>query len=108
MAVTSCGAALDRKGGVLRTKNSGDKVDALRKRANEIKAALGAVQAKQRKQERLDDRRLKLLIGMAVVADVQCDDAAEGNQRKAYIAEVLARNTVSETARTFLKVKGWL
>lgn len=95
----------------MRTGNSGDKVDALRKRANEIKAALEAVQAKQRQQEKADDRHIKALIGAAMVADVESADGGdkqERTRRKAYIGEVLARNTVSEPARAFLKVKGWL
>ena len=93
----------------MRPRSTGDKVDALRTRANEIKAALEAVQAKQRVQEKSDDRRLKALIGAAVVADVEtCADADEQEKRKAYISGVLVRNTVSEAARTFLRVKGWL
>jgi hypothetical protein len=94
--------------GLLRGNTGGDKVDALRKRASEIKAALEAVQAKQRRQEKADDRRIKALIGEAMVADVEGASAAEQSGRKAYISEVLARNTVAEPARAFLKVKGWL
>jgi hypothetical protein len=93
----------------LKDVKTGDKVDALRKRANEIKAALEAVQAKQRQQEKADDRRVKSLIGAAVIADVEGGaDTADGKQRKAYVSEILARNTVSGPARTFLKMKGWL
>jgi hypothetical protein len=98
-----------REGGLLKDVKTGDKVDALRKRANEIKAALEAVQAKQRQQEKADDRRVKALIGAAVIADVEGGaDTADGKQRKAYVSESLARNTVSGPARTFLKMKGWL
>ena len=92
----------------MRGNNGGDKVDALRKRASEIKAALEAVQAKQRQQEKADDRRIKALIGEAMVADVESASAAEQSGRKTYISDVLARNTVAEPARAFLKVKGWL
>ena len=92
----------------MRGNTGGDKVDALRKRASEIKAALEAVQAKQRQQEKADDRRIKALIGEAMVADVEGASAAEQSGRKAYIGDVLARNTVAEPARAFLKVKGWL
>ena len=92
----------------MRGSKGGDKVDALRKRASEIKAALEAVQAKQRQQERADDRHLKALIGTAMVADVEGADTAERTRKKAYVSEVLERNTVSEPARAFLKVKGWL
>lgn len=92
----------------MRGTKSSDKVDALRKRANEIKAALEAVQAKQRQQEKTDDRRIKMLIGTAMVTDVDVAEKEQRVQRKALIAEVLARNTVSEAARSFLKVKGWL
>jgi hypothetical protein len=66
------------------------------------------VQAKQRQQEKADDRRVKALIGAAMVADVEGADAADQTKRKAYISDVLARNTVAEPARAFLKVKGWL
>jgi hypothetical protein len=83
-------------------------VDALRKRATEIKAALEAVQAKQRQQEKADERKIRMLIGTAMVADVDAAEKEQRSQRKALIAEVLARNTVSEASRSFLKVKGWL
>ena len=92
----------------MRSIKSNDKVDALRKRADEIKAALEAVQTKQKQQEKTDDHRIKMLIGTAMVADVDAAEKEQRSQRKALIAEVLARNTVSEAARGFLKVKGWL
>jgi hypothetical protein len=92
----------------LRGTKTGDKVDALRKRADEIKVALEAIQAKQRQQEKTDDHRIKMLIGTAMVADVDAAEKEQRSQRKALIAEVLARNTVSEAARAFLKIKGWL
>jgi hypothetical protein len=88
---------------VSKNNNSGDKVDALRKRAHEIKAALEAVQAKQRQQEKADDRRVKALIGAALVADVEGADTEERARRKTYITEALARNTVSGPSRAFLK-----
>jgi hypothetical protein len=57
----------------------------------------------------MDDRRLKALIGAAVVADVEgCAETPEQAKKKAYISEVLVRNTVSEASRAFLKLKGWL
>ena len=87
---------------------AGDKVEALRQRASEIRAALEAVEAKQRQQEKADDRLLKALVGAAVVADIDAAEPAERTRRRAYISEVLERNTVSESARAFLKVKGWL
>lgn len=92
----------------MRGISSGDKVDALRKRASEIRAALEVVQAKQRQQEKADDRHLKALIGAAIVADVVGGEPQERTKRRAYIGEILARNTVAEPARAFLKVKGWL
>lgn len=92
----------------MRRNTGGDKVDALRKRASEIKAALEVVQAKQRQQEKVDDRRVKALIGAAMVADVENADTTEQTRMKTYISDVLARNTVAEPARAFLKVKGWL
>jgi uncharacterized membrane-anchored protein len=92
----------------LKSNESGDKVDALRRRAHEIKAALEAVQAKQRQQEKADDRRVKALIGAALVADVEGADTEEQARIKTYIGQALARNTVSGPARAFLKVKGWL
>ncbi len=93
----------------MRPRNAGDKIDVLRKRASEIKAALEAVQAKQRQQEKADDRRLKALIGEAVLADIEnYADTTEQAKKKAYICETLVRNTVSQAARAFLKIKGWL
>jgi len=92
----------------LRGSNGADKVDALRKRANEMRVALEAVQAKQRQQEKADARHLQALIGAAVVADVDGAEPAEGAKKRAYVGEILARYTVSEAARAFLRAKGWL
>ena len=77
-------------GGLVRGTNSCDKVDALRKRANEIRAALEAVQAKQRQQEKADDLHVKALIGAAMVADVERADAVDQTKRKTYISDILA------------------
>src|SRR5712691_1269647 len=68
---------------LVRGSKGEDKLDALRKRANEIKAALEAVQAKQRQQEKADDRQVKALIGTAMVADVEGADKDEQTKRKA-------------------------
>ena len=92
----------------LKGNTKGDKLDLLRRRANEIKAALEAVQAKQRQQEKADDRHLKALIGAAMIADIETAEAPDRTRRKAYITEVLARNAMSGPSRVFLKVKGWL
>jgi hypothetical protein len=92
----------------VRGMKTGDKVDALRKRASEIKAALEAVQTKQRQQEKADERHIRALIGAAMVDDVEAADKEDRVRRKAYVGDVLARNTLSEAARAFLKIKGWL
>jgi len=91
-----------------RRKTSAGKLDALRKRVDEMKAALEAVQAQERQQEKEDDRRVSALIGAALVADVEAAEPEERARRKAYISEVLARNTIAGPSRAFLRLKGWL
>jgi hypothetical protein len=101
-------SAAFEKESILRAHKAEDKVDALRKRASEIRAALEAVQAKQREQEKEDDLHLKLLIGSAMIVDVENASEDERMQKKVYISDVLAKNTVAQPARAFLKIKGWL
>jgi hypothetical protein len=83
------------------------RLDVLGRRAADIKAALKAVQAKQRAQERADDRRIKALIGAALVADIEAADATTLGARKAYISEVLNRHAPAMW-KPFLTAKGWL
>lgn len=89
---------------------SHDKVDALRKRAEDIRAALEAVQSKQRQQERKDRQRLASEIGEAVLQDIEAAEPEERPKRRALISEVITRRApeLSASARSFLKVKGWL
>jgi hypothetical protein len=83
-------------------------LETLRKRAGEIKAALKAVQAKQKAQARADDERLKSLIGEALIDDAESAGPETRGGRRAYISEVLDRQTKPPAARAFLKAKGWL
>lgn len=106
-AVISRLAGFAKKGDIVRRKAE-DKVATLQKRADEMKVALEAVQLKQRQQEKADDHRVKALIGAAMVASVESGANEDKAERKAYISDVLTRNTVAESARAFLRVKGWI
>ncbi len=82
------------------------KLDALTRRAADIKVALKQVQAQRRAQERADRQRLESLIGEALLADAEADTDSHG-ARKAYISEALDKYAAG-SSRAFLKAKGWL
>ena len=94
----------------LNNETDGARPDALSKlsrRAADIKAALKEVQGRKRAQEREDRQRLEALIGSALLADAEADTGSSGG-RRAYIAQILDRQTTSPISRTFLAAKRWL
>lgn len=82
-----------------------NKLDALIKRQSDIQCALKELQKRRRAQEREDRLKLEAEIGAALVTDAE---AAGGGARRAYICEVLDRVVTSDSAREFLRAKGWL
>ena len=82
------------------------KLDALCKRADEIKAALLEVQSRRRAQERAERQRLEEIIGSAVL-DEAADEEAKGMPWP-YVREILDKRVTSKESRAFLAEKGWL
>lgn len=83
-----------------------DTLTKLSRRAADIAAALKEVKARQRAQERADRERLEALIGSALLAEVEA--SSDSGSRRAYISEVLDKQTTSPISRSFLVAKGWL
>jgi large subunit ribosomal protein L7/L12 len=79
------------------------KLDALRKRQEEIRAKIAEEESKRRKREEKEDTRLKLLVGSAVLADIE-----KTPETKAALLAVVERGITAPKDREFLKSKGWL
>jgi hypothetical protein len=84
------------------------KLDALNKRAAEMKDALKEMQARRRAQERVDRQRLEALVGAVLLADAEAEDEEVRAARRAYISDALNRRVTGEGNRAFLKTKCWL
>jgi hypothetical protein len=80
-----------------------NKLEALRKREAEIRAKIAEEETKRRKREEKDETRLKLLVGSAVLADVE-----KTPETKAAVVAVIDRGIGNPKDREFLKAKGWL
>jgi len=78
------------------------RLEALRKRAAEIKAQLAEEEAKVKTQQRKDDTREKVLIGAAFLADME-----KNPDTRQLVAGVLERAIVAPKDRAFLKGRGW-
>ena len=83
------------------TKN--ERLEALRKRANEIKAKIAAVEAMDKGRQRKDENRVKILVGAGVIADTE-----KHPETRAGVVSVLDRAITAPKDREFLKAKGWL
>ena len=83
------------------TKN--ERLEALRKRANEIKAKIAAVEAMDKGRQRKDENRVKILVGAGVIADT-----VKNPETRAGVVSVLDRAITAPKDREFLKAKGWL
>lgn len=79
------------------------KLDALRKRRQQIAAQIAAAEAKERLKDRKDDTRLKVLIGAAMIADTSLHP-----ETRAGVEAVLRRAITANRDVEFLKAKGWL
>jgi len=80
-----------------------DKLEALRKRQEEIRAKIAEEETKRRKREEKEETRLKLLVGSAVLADIE-----KSPETKAALLAVVERGITAPKDREFLKSKGWL
>ena len=79
------------------------KLEALRKKREQIAAQIAEVEAKEKARLRKEDTRLKVLIGAAIIADVSLYP-----ETRAGVQSVLKRAITANRDAEFLKGKGWL
>ena len=75
----------------------------LRKRAAQIKAKIGRIEAKTTAAARKDETRLKVIVGAALLAD-----AKHFQTTADFIREILPRAVTADRDKEFLQSKGWL
>jgi hypothetical protein len=80
-----------------------EKVDALRQRKARLEAQIAAIEAAEGAKKRKEDTRLKVLVGAAILADVELHP-----ETRAGIEAVLKRAISAPRDRDFLKAKGWV
>ena len=79
------------------------KLEALRKKEAELKAQIAKFEAKEKAKADKQTNRVKLLIGGAVISDIE-----KNPDNRAVIVAVLDRSVTAANDRAFLKSKGWL
>ena len=84
-------------------RNSNERIEALRKREQAIKAAIAAEQIRRQKRKEKDDARLFSVVGAALV-----QNAAQSPDFRLMLKQVLQSAALRETDRVFLAGKGWL
>lgn len=77
-------------------------IDAYTAAAN-LDKKIGELESKRTEQARKDDTRLKVIVGAAVLADVELKP-----ETRRGVAELLVRAVAAPRDREFLKTKGWL
>lgn len=88
-----------------------DKIAALLKKQAQIQEQIKYLQAKDSAKKRKEDTRLKVLIGAAMIADIEKTTAGSpeaGAKQKKAIKEVLNRAIQRKQEREFLTAQGWL
>ena len=80
-----------------------DRLEALRKQAEQLKARLAKIEAKQAAQARKEDTRLKIIVGAALLADAKVNATTASLLR-----EILPRAITAQRDRDLLTAKGWL
>ena len=83
--------------------NRNGRIELLRKREAEIRAAIAAETVKRKKREFRDLERLKSIIGGALLAT-----AAEDPAFAVHLKERLQKAALVESETNFLRSKGWL
>lgn len=79
------------------------KLEALRKRREQIAAQITAAEAQIKLKARKEDTRLKVLIGAAMIADTSLYP-----ETRAGVEAVLQRAITADRDVAFLRSKGWL
>lgn len=80
-----------------------ERLAALKQQADQLKARIAKIEARQAAQARKEDTRLKVVVGAALLADAKLNPATADS-----IRSVLARAVTAQRDRVFLKAKGWL
>lgn len=80
-----------------------ERIEALRKREQAIKAAIAAEQIRRQKRKEKDDARLFSIVGAALV-----QNAAQSPDFRLMLNQVLQSAALREADRLFLAAKGWL
>ena len=83
--------------------NGNGRIEALRERERQIRAAIAKETVKRKKREFREFERLKNIIGGALLAS-----AAEDTAFAQHLKERLAKCAVVESENNFLRAKGWL
>ena len=83
--------------------NGTGRIEALRERERQIRAAIAKETVKRKKREFKEFERLKNIIGGALLAS-----AAEDTAFAEKLKERLATCAVVDSEKTFLRAKGWL
>ncbi len=83
--------------------NGKGRIEALRERERQIRAAIAAETVKRKKREFKEFERLKNIIGGALLAS-----AAEDTAFAQHLRERLAKCAVVESDKNFLRTKGWI
>ena len=83
--------------------NGNGRIEALKEREKQIRAAIAAETVKRKKREFRELERLKNVIGGALLAS-----AAEDPTFALHLKERLQKAAVVESEQNFLRSKGWL
>lgn len=88
-----------------------DQIDALRKKEAQIKAKLAELEKQANAEKRKEDTRLKVLIGAAMLADIDAQEVHNPEtaaRHKDTLKAILDRAIKSQRDREFLVAQGWL
>lgn len=83
--------------------NRNERIELLRKREAEIRAAIAAETVKRKKREFREFERLKSIVGGALLAS-----AAEDQTFSLHLKERLQKAAIVESEKNFLRSKGWV
>lgn len=89
--------------GIAATKTKASRLETLRKKQDQLKAQIAALEAKDKSVQRKEDTRLKIVIGAALMADSTLHP-----ETAAFIADVLNRAITAERDKALLRKHGWL
>lgn len=83
--------------------NENEKMAALKAKKEAIEKRLAALEARQKSKMRKDETRLKVLVGVAVMAE-----AAKNPETMKAVRSILNRTITAKRDRDFLQAQGWI